>query len=104
MTARVEQMTEAEYRGWIVGTARAHGWLVHSLDDSNVSAPNVMLARGGVLILARVKAERAKVSDAQQEWLDELGRVPGITVEVFRPSQMAELFSLLTTPALEVVA
>lgn len=96
---RIEQMTESEFRDWIAGTGRAHGWLVHSHDESNVAAPNLILARDGALILARVKAERANVTEAQAEWLDELGRVPGVHVHTFRPSDMAAVFALLSSTA-----
>lgn len=99
MSARIEAMTEQEFRGWIVGTARAHGWYVHTIDEANAGVPNLLLVRDGALILARAKAERAKVTEGQAEWIAELERVPGVAVHVWRPSQMAEVFELLSAKA-----
>lgn len=91
-------LSEAEFRGWITVTANANGWLVLHIEESNVAAPNLWLTRAGVLIAARVKAERAKVTDAQQEWLRALGLVQGIEVVEWRPSQMDEVFAVLAAP------
>lgn len=94
MTSRVEALTEAEFRGWIATTAAAHGWLAYVNDESNEPFPNVVLVRGGSVVAVRVKAERAKVTEAQQEWIDELERA-GVEVALWRPSMMDAVYERL---------
>lgn len=48
--------------------------------------PDLVLARGGRVIFAELKAQRGTVRPEQQEWLDTLRACPGVEVVVWRPS------------------
>lgn len=73
----------AELFGWAffhpwISIHSAHGW------------PDVTLCRPPRLILAELKSERGKLSLAQAEWQDLLGRCPGVEVAVWRPADLVD--------------
>jgi hypothetical protein len=63
--------------------ATYHPWLsVHSPRGW----PDLALCRPPRLVLAELKSEKGKVTPAQDQWLELLGRCPGVEVYVWRPS------------------
>jgi hypothetical protein len=94
------QMTEAELSdnvielahlfGWRVAHFRAartaHGWRTPVAADG-AGWPDLTMVRGGQLIFAELKSASGKLTDFQQIWLDELGKVG--TAVVFRPADWA---------------
>lgn len=91
-------MTEAEFQGWVVTTARMLGWLAfHPYDSrrSEAGFPDTTLVRGERLIFAELKAMKGRVTAAQQSWLDALKGVPGIEVHLWRVDQLDEILEIL---------
>ncbi len=86
-------MSEADWQTWVVNTARARGWLVAHLRDSRGQdangLPDLVLARGGLVILAELKTEAGKVRESQKPWLEASGN------HVWRPSDRAKVERIL---------
>ena len=65
----------AKLTGWRVHHARpartAKGWRTPT--QGHVGLPDLILARGGVVIMAELKGPRGKVTPEQREWLDACG-------------------------------
>jgi hypothetical protein len=92
------EMSENEFQGWVVTTARLLGWRAfHPYDSrrSEAGFPDTTLTRGGRLIFAELKTMKGKVTAAQQEWLDAFNEVDGIEVFVWRPDQLDEILGIL---------
>lgn len=92
------QQTEAEFQQQVVRLARLLGYAVYHpwlSVRSTAGYPDLTIARPGRLILAELKSERGKLSDAQQGWLDLLRTVKGVEVYCWRPSDWDELEQVL---------
>jgi protein-disulfide isomerase-like protein with CxxC motif len=92
------RLSEKDFQQRIIDRARALGWLVYHTHDSRRSAagfPDLVLARNGQMVFAEVKAEKGRVSDAQEEWLAALRHNPYHQVYVWRPSDLADIEKLL---------
>lgn len=80
-------MTEAQLQAAIVDAARLQGWLVYHTYDSRRSAagyPDLTLVRERV-VFAEIKADKGRLSHAQQEWVIHLVNA-GAEVHVWNPS------------------
>lgn len=99
IVTRLAEMTAAEFTGWIVCTAAANGWLVSTPADQAAGAPTLWLVKDGALYAVLVKAERGKITEAQDEWLHALERTPATPI-VWRPSSMPEAFRRLNAKAI----
>lgn len=90
-------MSESELQSAIIGLAHLLGWRVAHFRSANTAQgwmtpvaadgkgfPDLVLARGGRLVFAELKAERGRMSKEQDAWLDAL-RLTGATVAVFTP-------------------
>jgi hypothetical protein len=78
-------VTEAEFTTRVIQAAQLYGWLVsHSRPaltakgwrtalQGDRGAPDLVLARGGVVILAELKSERGRLGPGQAGWLEALG-------------------------------
>jgi hypothetical protein len=53
------------------------------------------LVRGERLLFAELKREKGKLSAEQEAWLEDLRRVPGVEVYVWRPGDMDEIAQVL---------
>src|ERR1044071_2787109 len=86
-------MSETDWQTWVVSTARARGWLVAHLRDSRGQdangLPDLVLARGGLVILAELKTERGAIRESQRPWLAASGN------HVWRPSDRARVEAVL---------
>ena len=83
-------MTEKQLQEAVIACAKLLGWRVYHTWDSRRSAPGfpdlVLVLPGSRLIFAELKTETGKVSDAQNQWLDDLGSVTWDTEEyIWRP-------------------
>jgi hypothetical protein len=92
VTAQLE-ISEAEWSGLIVATAKFQGWSVyHTLNSkgSTPGFPDLVMVRPPELLIVELKTERGQVTKAQQEWLDLFA---GCDVEIacWRPSQWADV-------------
>jgi hypothetical protein len=80
-------VTEAQFTGTVIHAARvlnwrvahfrpartAHGWRTPVQGDG-VGWPDLVCVRKDRLVFAELKAPRGKVTPAQQQWLEDLGR------------------------------
>lgn len=100
-------ITEREFQNQVVQLARLHGYRVHHHYDSRRSEPGwpdlVMVHETEScrpIIIAELKAEKGRLSPAQQFWMERLdcGEVfeDYIVVRVWRPSMWDEIESLLS--------
>ena len=85
-------MTEAEFQGWIVRLAIAHGWqreLIYHTHDSSKSQrgfPDLVLVKGRKVRFWELKVKPNTASIAQAEWIDVL-RAAGMDAAVLYPEQ-----------------
>lgn len=89
-------MTEREWQSQVVSLAKRLGWLVYHTHDSRRSEPgwpDLALVRER-FILAELKAEKGRVSTAQQKWIDALRRA-GVETYIWRPSDEGVVASTL---------
>lgn len=73
-------------KGWRTAMSGSPGW------------PDLVLLRPPRLILAELKV-KAKVGPDQQEWLDQLGAVPGVEVYTWRPADWDDVIDILRRTA-----
>ena len=85
--------SEAAFQSWVVDYARAHSWLVAHVTDSRrqdtTGLPDLVLARGGLVILAELKSETGKVRPEQEAWLAASGN------HLWRPSDRQKITAML---------
>lgn len=63
--------------------------------EGDVGFPDWTLVRGGRLIFAELKGANGRLGPGQQEWLDDLGTVPGVETYVWYPSDIEEIKRVL---------
>ncbi len=80
---------ERDFMQSVIDLADLLGWLVYYTHDSRRSAagfPDLVLVRGERLIVAELKTERGRVSNAQSAWLAALDAISGIETYLWRPN------------------
>jgi len=98
-----EVMNEKQLQASIIKAARDCGYLVYhtwSSIHSPRGLPDLVMVREkddgtADLIFAELKSAKGKVSESQQMWLDLLGKVPGVGVYLWRPSDLEEAYQIL---------
>jgi hypothetical protein len=88
-SAPVQRITEKAWQQTVIDAAKALKYRVYHTFDSRKSAPgfpDLCLIRGERLIFAELKAEKGKLSEAQVDWLNDLGLVETVEVYIWRPS------------------
>lgn len=94
-----DAMTERELQQAVTDAAQLYGWRVYHTYDSRRSPsgfPDLVLLRREQLIFVELKRQkRAKISAAQQAWIDELGAVTTISAGFVRPADLRELLDRL---------
>jgi len=68
-----------------------HRWRyyhTHRSQHSPAGFPDTCAVRGDRLLFAELKRERGKTSPAQDEWLADLRRIVGVSVYLWRPSDL----------------
>jgi hypothetical protein len=94
----VAAVSERDLTGYVRDVARAFGWRRYHTWISKHSAagfPDEVLVRGERLLFAELKREKGKLSAEQEVWLEDLRRVPGVEVYVWRPGDMDEIAQVL---------
>jgi hypothetical protein len=94
----VAAVSERDLTGYVRDVARAFGWRRYHTWISKHSAagfPDEVLVRGERLLFAELKREKGKLSAEQEAWLEDLRRVPGVEVYVWRPGDMDEIAQVL---------
>lgn len=100
------KQTERAFQQQVIQLAQLKGWKVCHFRPARViikgvetwrtplegdrGCPDMILARGGVVLLWELKAEAGKVTAEEQEWLDASGG------KVMRPSNWAEIVDTLS--------
>ncbi len=82
-------LSEAAFQKQVVALSRLFGWADYHTQFSIRSAhgwPDLALCRPPRLVLAELKAEKGKLTLAQERWLDLLGQCPGVEVFCWRPA------------------
>ena len=101
--------TEDEFQGWITDLAERTGWIwFHDRDSrKNPSGfPDLVLARNGRVIFAELKVGYNKPSDAQIEWLTNLGWNNDTShklVRLWRPEDRDAIERMLTMDPTEAL-
>jgi hypothetical protein len=91
-------ITEKAWMGQVVELASVLGWEHYHPWLSIHSArgwPDLALVRPPRLVLAELKAEKGKVTPAQNRWLGLLGRCNGVEVYLWRPSDLDYVVKVL---------
>ena len=97
-----EVMTEAALQRSIVAAARDCGWLVQfawSSMHSPSGFPDLVLCNPEryELLFWECKSAKGKVSEAQQVWLDALGKIVNVEARVVRPADLEWCYQRLVT-------
>jgi hypothetical protein len=103
-----ESIGEREFTSLVVATAQGLGWRVCHFRPAlhrsgrwctpvqgDVGFPDLTLVKNGRVLFVELKGKEGRLSPDQREWLSALGRVPGVTACVLRPSDWALLVRLL---------
>jgi hypothetical protein len=96
-------LSEVRWQEQVIKAARLLGWTwfhVHDSRRSPAGFPDLILVRiepdgTGRCVVAELKRERGKLTREQQAWIDLLGLVPGITAQVWRPSDWPQVERVL---------
>ena len=94
-----EDVNEKQLDAAVRELATLFGWLRYHTFDSRRSPrgfPDLVLVRPPRLIAAELKAENGRLTAKQAEWLDALGRCPGIETYVWRPQDLDHVASMLS--------
>lgn len=94
-------MTEAELQALVLDAARLLGWRVAHFRPARTSHgwrtpvagdgagfPDLVMLRSPRLVIAELKAERGRLTDAQHAWLDAWRNVPAAEVHIVRPANL----------------
>ena len=93
-----DQVTETNLQAAVIELATWSKWLVHhsrpartndgwrTAIQGHVGFPDLIMARGPRLIVAELKRQGAKPTEAQQLWLDTISAGGGLEVYVWRPA------------------
>ena len=91
-------MTEKEFMAQIIQLLELYDWRYYHTFDSRRSAqgfPDLVAIRPPRFILAELKTDNGKLTAAQREWLEALGRVPHVETFCWRPGDFEEIVALL---------
>jgi hypothetical protein len=87
-------VTEKDFTQTVRELARLCGWLEYHTHDSRRSPsgfPDCIFVRRGRMIAAELKSDTGRVSPDQAAWLEALGAVEGVEVDVWRPSMWSAI-------------
>lgn len=90
---------ETPFMWWLIRLAEGAGWLAFHPHDSRKSQggyPDLNFLRPPRLVIVETKREGEDPRPDQQQWLDKLGRCPGVEVYLWRPSDWQEAIEVLT--------
>lgn len=103
------RLSEREWQRQVLEYARLRGWRAAHFRPARISGgrwrtpvaadgagfPDLVLARGGRVIFAELKAEGGRLSAEQRAWLEALREAGGVEVHVWRPKQWDEVEEVL---------
>lgn len=100
-------MTEAEFQQRVIDTAKLYGWMVHHTRTARTGngwrtpiagdkgAPDLLLARRGVVIHSELKTDRGRPAPEQVAWLKAIGD----TARLWRPRDWEDVLDQLKETA-----
>lgn len=99
-------ITEAQWQAHVIQIARLNGWMAYHPPDNipgknghvqkvTPGWPDLVLVRDGRMVVAELKTATGKTTAAQDHWLDELSRVPGVETYVWRPGDDDKVLAVL---------
>lgn len=95
-------ITEKQFEAQVKDLAKLLGWKYYHTwrsIHSPAGFPDVVMVRNGLVIFAELKSEKGKMSEAQEQWIDELKVVAnhslGVMAFVWKPSDWEEIVSIL---------
>jgi hypothetical protein len=93
---------EKDFLATVRGMGEVYAWRVYQvLDTANYAKrtskgwPDLFMVKEGRALAIEGKTEKGRVTPDQQEWIELLATVPGITSGVYRPRDMDELERLI---------
>ena len=105
------KLSEKDFLAQVVDYARLKGWMVAHFYDSRRSIgagfPDLVLCKewfkwedianygSATLCFLELKREKGKPTQAQQEWLDILSKVPSVIAKCVHPSEWQEIEDIL---------
>lgn len=90
-------MSEAEWQQQVIDLATMYGWLVYHTHDSRRSMagfPDLSMVNI-TFMMAELKTERGRVSEAQQLWISKL-QSAGVEINLWRPSDVDDVIDRLS--------
>jgi hypothetical protein len=94
----VPRITEKHLQELVRKAAILTGWRLYHTFNSMHSVkgfPDCCLVKGNKLWFVELKNETGKVTPEQQDWLEALARVPGVEVQLLRPSGFDKFYEEL---------
>jgi hypothetical protein len=98
LTLKTPKITERHLQELVRKAAIINGYKFFHVWNSVHSPkgwPDCILVKNGRMLCVELKSETGAVTQDQQDWLDALGRVPGVEVQVLRPSGFDKFFEEL---------
>jgi hypothetical protein len=98
VNAVARPLAERDFQRQVIALARLLGWKVYHPHLSKWSErgwPDLAMVKPPRLILAELKRDGAKATDAQAEWLALLGACPGVEAYLWRPEDWDALQAVL---------
>jgi hypothetical protein len=92
-------ISEKDFQETVRTLARLRGWKGYHTHDSRRSEagfPDLCLVKPPRIILAELKSENGRLSKAQGDWLELLGRCPGVESYVWRPRDWRAIEGVLS--------
>lgn len=101
------ELTEAEWTTRVIEIAQLNGWRVAHFRPAqtakgwrtpmqgHIGFPDLVLARGGDVLLAELKTDKGTLRPEQKQWLDQLGPDHGY---VWRPRDSDAVVARLARP------
>lgn len=91
-------MRERDFQAMIEQAAGYLSWrCYHTWDSrrSNPGWPDLVCVKKGRMLALELKTDKGKVRPQQAEWIEELGKVPGVVARIVRPADIDEVLEML---------
>jgi hypothetical protein len=95
--------SEKQFQTKVLALAEYEQWEVYHTHNSRRSQPgwpDLALVKPPSMILADLKTDTGRTTEAQEHWLELLRQVPGVRVRLWRPSLWAAVVAELTAVTL----
>lgn len=96
--ARQATITEKQFRQQVLDYARFCGWRCYFTwmpIHSPSGFPDLLMLRGERMVIAELKSQEGRLTDAQWEWLEHFRCLPWAEVFLWRPGDWPEIEAVL---------